>query len=200
MKPNFYPIARLGLILLVSVGSGCQISQTAAPEGAQPMTIQITSTAFTEGNSIPQKFTCDSEDISPPLAWTGIPAQAKSLALIVDDPDAPGGVWVHWVVFDMPPSLNGLPEGVAKTPIRLWHRHPGDIPTSASRDMAVPARQRASRIVISSGCMRWIACSIYRLERSGPRSTRPCKGMSWLPASYSALTVASFVVRSHEVD
>ena len=80
------------------------------------MTIQITSTAFTAGNSIPQKFTCDKEDISPPLAWTGIPAQAKSLALIVDDPDAPAGDWVHWVVFDMPPSLNGLPEGVAKNP------------------------------------------------------------------------------------
>jgi Raf kinase inhibitor-like YbhB/YbcL family protein len=80
------------------------------------MTIQITSTAFTEGNPIPQKYTCDNEDVSPPLAWTGIPAQAKSLALIVDDPDAPVGVWVHWVVSDMPPGLNGLPEGVAKTP------------------------------------------------------------------------------------
>ena len=79
------------------------------------MTIQLTSTAFTDGNPIPQKYTCDKEDISPPLAWTSVPAQAKSLALIVDDPDAPGGVWVHWVVFDMPPALTGLPEGVAKT-------------------------------------------------------------------------------------
>ena len=80
------------------------------------MTIQITSTAFTEGNPIPQKFTCDNEDISPPLSWTGIPAQTKSLALIVDDPDAPLGVFVHWVIFDMPPDLTGLTEGVAKTP------------------------------------------------------------------------------------
>lgn len=80
------------------------------------MTIQITSTAFTEGNPIPQKYTCDREDTSPPLTWTGIPAQAKSLVLIVDDPDAPVGVWVHWVVFDMPPTLTGLPEGLAKTP------------------------------------------------------------------------------------
>jgi len=79
------------------------------------MTIQLTSTAFTDGNPIPQKYTCDKDDVSPPLAWTGIPAQAKSLALIVDDPDAPGGVWLHWVVFDIPPALNGLPEGVAKT-------------------------------------------------------------------------------------
>jgi Raf kinase inhibitor-like YbhB/YbcL family protein len=80
------------------------------------MAIQITSPAFTEGNPIPQKYTCDSVDISPPLAWTGIPTQAKSLALIVDDPDAPIGVWVHWLVFDMPPNLNGLLEGIAKTP------------------------------------------------------------------------------------
>lgn len=81
------------------------------------MTIQITSPVFTEGNPIPQKYTCDKEDVSPPLAWSNIPAGAKSLALIVDDPDAPVGVWVHWVVYDIPPTLNGLPEGVAKTPI-----------------------------------------------------------------------------------
>jgi Raf kinase inhibitor-like YbhB/YbcL family protein len=116
MKPDFHLLAFLGFILLVLVGSGCQTLQTAAPEGAQPMTIQITSTAFTEGNSIPQKYTCDNQDISPPLVWTGIPAGAKSLALIVDDPDAPVGAWVHWVVFDMLPTLNGLPEGIAKTP------------------------------------------------------------------------------------
>jgi Raf kinase inhibitor-like YbhB/YbcL family protein len=116
MKAAFYPFACLGVTLLVLIGSGCQSKQTAAPEGEQPMTIQITSPAFIEGNPIPQKYTCDGADISPPLAWTGIPAQAKSLALIVDDPDAPAGVWVHWVVFDMPPDLNGLPEGLAKTP------------------------------------------------------------------------------------
>ena len=117
MKVPFDPIAGMGLILLILIGCGCQASPTAAPEGVQPMTIQITSTAFTEGDPIPQKYTCDSDNISPPLAWTGIPAQAKTLALIVDDPDAPVGVWVHWVMFDMPPDLNSIPEGVAKTPI-----------------------------------------------------------------------------------
>jgi Raf kinase inhibitor-like YbhB/YbcL family protein len=115
MKASSHPLVCLGFILLILSAVGCQVSPTAAPEEVHLMTIQITSTAFTEGNPIPQKYTCDNEDISPPLAWTGIPAQAKSLALIVDDPDAPVGVWVHWVVFDMPPSLNGLPEAVAKT-------------------------------------------------------------------------------------
>jgi Raf kinase inhibitor-like YbhB/YbcL family protein len=80
------------------------------------MSIQITSTAFNEGGSIPKKYTCDGEDISPPLAWSGVPAAAKSLALIADDPDAPAGVWVHWVIFNMPATLAGLPEGVSKTP------------------------------------------------------------------------------------
>lgn len=80
------------------------------------MSIQITSPAFKEGNPIPRKYTCDAEDLSPPLNWSGVPAHAKSLALIADDPDAPVGTWVHWVIFNLPPSLNGLPEGIAKTP------------------------------------------------------------------------------------
>ena len=64
--------------------------------------MKLTSPAFKEGEMIPGKYTCDGQDISPPLAWTGVPEGAKSLALIVDDSDAPGGMWVHWVVFDIP--------------------------------------------------------------------------------------------------
>ena len=79
------------------------------------MTIQLTSTAFSEGASIPKKYTCDAEDASPPLAWSGLPQGIKSLALIADDPDAPVGTWVHWVIYNIPPTLAGLPEGVAKT-------------------------------------------------------------------------------------
>jgi hypothetical protein len=77
--------------------------------------MQLTSTAFAEGSSIPVRFTCDGENVSPPLKWTGAPPGAKSLALIVDDPDAPMGVWVHWVVYDLPPTSTELPEAVAKT-------------------------------------------------------------------------------------
>ncbi len=80
------------------------------------MTFQVRSTAFSEGGAIPRKYTCDGEDVSPPLNWSGVPEDAKSLVLIADDPDAPVGVWVHWVLYDIPPSLSGLPEGVAKTP------------------------------------------------------------------------------------
>jgi len=76
------------------------------------MAITITSTVFTEGSMIPQDYTCDGEDISPPLAWSGVPDGTKSLALICDDPDAPMGTWAHWVLFNMPPSAEDLPASV----------------------------------------------------------------------------------------
>lgn len=76
--------------------------------------MQITSSAFTEGNMIPAKYTCDGQDISPPLAWRDIPAGTKSFSLISDDPDAPRGTWVHWVAFNIPPGLTKLEENVKR--------------------------------------------------------------------------------------
>ena len=76
------------------------------------MTIQLTSPAFSEGGAIPKKFTCDADNVSPQLAWSGVPSETKSLVLIVDDPDAPSGDWVHWVLYDLPPELTGLAEGI----------------------------------------------------------------------------------------
>ena len=80
------------------------------------MALELRSSAFSDGSRIPSKHTCDGEDASPPLSWTGIPAGGKSLALTCVDPDAPAGLWVHWVVFDLPPSTTGLPKGVPATP------------------------------------------------------------------------------------
>jgi len=76
------------------------------------MAITITSTAFSEGSMIPQNYTCDGEDISPPLVWSGVPDGTKSLALICDDPDAPMGTWVHWVLFNIPPHIMELPANI----------------------------------------------------------------------------------------
>lgn len=76
------------------------------------MAMEITSTAFTHEGMIPRRFTCDGEDVSPPLAWKGVPPEAKSLALIADDPDAPRKTWVHWVLYNLPATSGGLPEGV----------------------------------------------------------------------------------------
>jgi Raf kinase inhibitor-like YbhB/YbcL family protein len=75
------------------------------------MSIQVTSSAFKEGESIPRRHSCDGENLSPALSWSGIPQGTASLALIADDPDAPAGTWVHWVIADLPPELSGLPEG-----------------------------------------------------------------------------------------
>jgi Raf kinase inhibitor-like YbhB/YbcL family protein len=74
--------------------------------------MQITSAAFKDGEFIPVKYTCDGEDASPPLEWTGMPEETRTLVLICDDPDAPMGTWVHWVVFNIPAALTRLPESV----------------------------------------------------------------------------------------
>lgn len=82
------------------------------------MTLKLTSTAFADGAAIPAKYTCQGDDISPPLDWSGAPADTQSLVLIVDDPDAPDPakpqrVWVHWVLYNLPPDSTGLAEGIA---------------------------------------------------------------------------------------
>jgi Raf kinase inhibitor-like YbhB/YbcL family protein len=76
------------------------------------MAMRIESAAFSEGGQIPRSHTCDGKDVSPPLSWSGVPEGAKSLALICDDPDAPGKTWVHWVLFNLPSGTRELPEGV----------------------------------------------------------------------------------------
>lgn len=76
------------------------------------MDIKITSSAFEEGGLIPAKYTCDGADISPPLRWEAVPEGTKSMALISDDPDAPMGTWVHWVLFNMPAETKELAENI----------------------------------------------------------------------------------------
>jgi hypothetical protein len=80
--------------------------------GAEGGTMELISSAFSEGAMIPIKYTCDGEDVSPPLNWRALPAGTKSLALICDDPDAPVGTWVHWVYYDISAGTEGLPENV----------------------------------------------------------------------------------------
>ena len=76
------------------------------------MDIRLTSMVFQEGGTIPQKYTCDGEDISPPLKWDSAPEGTKAFALISDDPDAPMGTWVHWVIFNIPADANELHEHI----------------------------------------------------------------------------------------
>jgi Raf kinase inhibitor-like YbhB/YbcL family protein len=99
------------------------------------MSLTLTSTAFKNGENIPAKYTCDGEDISPPLSWSGVPPEALSLVLVVEDPDAPDPAapqrtWAHWVLYDIPPDSKGLMEGVRSSELPAgtregsndWHR------------------------------------------------------------------------------
>jgi Raf kinase inhibitor-like YbhB/YbcL family protein len=88
---------------------------------ARAMTMTITSSAFAHQGAIPGKYTCEGRDVSPPLAWSGVPPGAQSLVLIVDDPDAPDPAapkitWVHWVLYNLPPRAANLPEAVRSLP------------------------------------------------------------------------------------
>lgn len=76
------------------------------------MEINLKSPSFKEGEMIPVRFTCDGEDISPELVWGSIPTECRTLAIICDDPDAPMGTWVHWVIYNIPADLGGLEEGI----------------------------------------------------------------------------------------
>jgi Raf kinase inhibitor-like YbhB/YbcL family protein len=75
--------------------------------------MQIHSPAFSDGAGIPRRYTCDGQDVSPPLEWSGLPAETHSLVLLCDDPDAPAGRWHHWAAYDISPNSDGLPEGVS---------------------------------------------------------------------------------------
>ena len=101
--------------MLAGLALGTGGMNSMAAEHSEKSTMQISSIAFGEGQSIPAKYTCDEKNISPPLKWSGVPAAAKSLALIADDPDAPGGTWVHWVLYDLPSNVSEFGEDVSKS-------------------------------------------------------------------------------------
>ena len=110
----FVVVGLLGVsVLLVA----CQDKEGPTPElaseGVEVVRFGLRSPAFGEGEPIPQEHTCDGPDLSPAFAWDDPPAGTQSLALIVDDPDAPGKTWVHWVLYDLPPDFRELPGGVS---------------------------------------------------------------------------------------
>jgi hypothetical protein len=114
------------IILFVAIlvlANGCAPASTPATsaltetpdmtkKGGQAMAFELTSDAFTPHESIPRKYSCDGEDISPPLTWSDPPEGTQSFALICDDPDAPMGTWVHWVLFNIPADSRSLPEAI----------------------------------------------------------------------------------------
>jgi Raf kinase inhibitor-like YbhB/YbcL family protein len=115
VEHSFFVLAVIIVIFLGACSRGEE--RAASREEGKTMAIELTSPAFTEGAAIPQKYTCDAEDLSPPLKWGGLPEGTQSLAIICDDPDAPMRTWVHWVIYDIPASVTELDEGVPKTDV-----------------------------------------------------------------------------------
>lgn len=107
MRSTFTKVVGFSLCLAPYLGA-------TPPAQTQGGTMKISSASFGAGEMIPKKFTCDGPDASPKLSWTEPPAKTQSFALIMDDPDAPAGTWVHWVLFDLPADTRELAEGVAK--------------------------------------------------------------------------------------
>jgi len=109
MRSEFAALIRLSLCLFPLLLTG----PSDQGKGGN-MSLQISSAGFSAGEMIPKKFTCDGPDVSPKLSWGAAPEKTQSFALIMDDPDAPVGTWVHWVLFDLPADTKELAEGVAK--------------------------------------------------------------------------------------
>jgi Raf kinase inhibitor-like YbhB/YbcL family protein len=105
----------LGIAACFWIACAPTIPNAIAEERPKRTAMQLTSTAFNEGGPIPARFTCDGSDASPALKWSAVPSGTKSLVLIADDPDAPVGTWVHWVLFDLPASASELVEDAPKS-------------------------------------------------------------------------------------
>ncbi|HEY1788824.1 MAG TPA: YbhB/YbcL family Raf kinase inhibitor-like protein [Verrucomicrobiae bacterium] len=105
-------ICAAGFSLLLLSGCSNRIQQ---PEPSGMASMALSSAAFADGQAIPDKYTCHGQDISPPLQWSGAPSGTKSIALTCEDPDAPSGTFIHWVLFDVPATATGLSENVSKT-------------------------------------------------------------------------------------
>src|SRR5208337_1163589 len=109
-RDHRFILAIVFLLAFYAVAAGC----AAGPQGGVTMRMELQSPDFASGANIPKQFTCDAADISPALTWNDPPAATQSFALIADDPDAPVGTWVHWVLFDLPANARSLPQNIPK--------------------------------------------------------------------------------------
>ena len=119
------------------------------------MAFELSSSGFKNNQGIPREYTCDGSDISVPLSWKNAPDGTKSFALIADDPDAPRGTWVHWVMYDIPADARELAAGIAHDESLRNGAKQGKMILGRSA-MADRARPAVRRIITISNCMHWI--------------------------------------------
>ncbi len=105
---------RIAVLALAVALTGCADAPNASEKGEESMAFELKSSAFSAGEEIPKKFTCEGPDVSPALSWGEAPPGTQSFGLIMDDPDAPVGTWVHWVIYNLPPDARELSENLAK--------------------------------------------------------------------------------------
>lgn len=110
LKPEIPAVVMVFLLIAVSLASG-----EAPRKGGGPMNMTLESPAFKDGDIIPAKYTCDGDNVSPPLSWSNPPEGTVGFALIMDDPDAPLGTWVHWIVYRIPATARFVAEGASKS-------------------------------------------------------------------------------------
>jgi len=132
---------RLWLLLWATVLLGtaaCGGGQAGEPAATAPVAITVTSKSFLDGGPIPRKYTCDGDNVSPPLAWKNVPPNVGALAVVVDDPDASGGTFTHWVLLDLDSTTASLEEGRTPTDTRQaknsagWAKYFGPCPPSGT--------------------------------------------------------------------
>lgn len=124
----YLPRALLALPALGLAVAGCGGGgeRVAGPPPSAPNRIALTSPVFKAGGTIPKRYSCDGANVSPPLRWRRVPGDARELALLVEDPDAPGGSFVHWVLFKIAPGLRSLAEGEVPNGARQGANSAGD--------------------------------------------------------------------------
>jgi len=104
-------IKHIAILLIFSL-----FSTIAIAKNKEEKQMELISTVFSNNQIIPKKYTCDGEDVSPPIEWRNVPENTKSFVLIVDDPDAPRGTWDHWILFNIPPHVITLSENISRLP------------------------------------------------------------------------------------
>ena len=117
------PKLKFQVLIMIILLAACteKPGQPTRVVGGTPSSLTLTSPGFTQGEAIPTKYTCQGDDSSPALQWSAPPPRTKSLALIVEDPDAPMGTWVHWVIYNLPPDAGELSEGASRANAAEFH-------------------------------------------------------------------------------
>src|SRR5581483_925371 len=148
------PVAILLIVaalLALDASAVPQNQHTAGASRTGEPAMQLSTNAFTLGGEIPAKFTCTGADLSPELTWSGVPEGAKSVVLIVDDPDAPRGTFTHWLLYDLPPKTQKLGKA-GRSVTNCQAGASRDATTSATSATVDPVRRPAGRTATSSGC------------------------------------------------